>query len=155
MWLRWTTDHGEDQGKLQFFLYRSEYRNTGERVLDKVVEIDCGQVRTIRCSVELEAPCARAYTVPGQRTQECSPEQRIFVIFWDGFLSQTSFGCQEESWIDAFATKDQLAYQYGYVLIACNERGEFSPPSTVTMVRPKKDGRHTPRSPKRDSRRVH
>ena len=70
-------------------------------------------------------------------------------------ISHILFGCQEETWIDAFASKDQLAYQYGYVLIACNERGEFSPPSTVAMVRPKKDDRRTPRSPKRDSWRGH
>ena len=67
-------------------------------------------------------------------------------------ISQVSFARQEETWVDAFGSKDQLAYQYGYVLIACNTRGEFSPPSGVAMVRPKKDDRK-PRSPRsRDSK---
>jgi hypothetical protein len=86
--LRWSGEYGTNQGTLDFFLYRSAYRNTGERVADSVVEIECGQ---------------------------------------------------EETWVDAFGSKDQLASQYGYVLIACNERGEFSKPSPVAMVKPKKE----------------
>ena len=53
--LRWTGDHGQDQGKLQFFLYRSSYRNTGERVPGSVVEIECGQVRDLRIDAMLDS----------------------------------------------------------------------------------------------------
>ena len=63
--LRWTGDHGQDQGKLQFFLYRSSYRNTGERVPDSVVEIECGVVRDQRVDALLDSTCtARAHAPP-------------------------------------------------------------------------------------------
>ena len=77
----------------------------------------------------------------------------MWLLLWLRRSRFSSLVCwQEETWVDAFASKDQLAYQYGYVLIACNPRGEFSPPSSVAMVRPKKDDLK-PRSPRsRDSR---
>ena len=84
--LRWhATDYDTNSGRLEYYLYRSNYRNTGERIPDSVFEIPCGE---------------------------------------------------EESCVDPFGSKDQLAALYGYVLIACNEHG-FSPPSHVTMVDPR------------------
>ena len=100
---------------LEYFLYRSAFLSSGERLPNSVLEISVGVGETAHIdSFPGAAAMAAKQHGSGREAQSSSSH------------SEAAGGGERQP---------QKAYQYGYVLIAANAHG-YSEPSAVTYVKP-------------------